>query len=109
MSFSLRILPRAERDAQFIFGYISERSANGARRWWEAFQHAVERVSENPDRFGYAPENHLSDFELRQFLFKTRLGRNYRGIFAVVGDEIRILRVRGPGQASLESDELSFS
>lgn len=102
----LRILPRAERDVQHIFDYIQQRSEAGARHWWDAFQFAAGKLVENPERFGYAPENSLTQLPLRQFLFKTRRGRTYRGIFTVVEDEVRILRVRGPGQAPLENDEL---
>jgi len=36
----------------------------------------------------------------RQFFFKTPHGRTYRGVFTVVDDEIRVLRVRGPGRPS---------
>ena len=108
MTFELRILPRAEKDAQHIFEYIAKHSPGGAARWWEALQHAVGKIIENPDRFGYAPENYLADFDLRQFLFKTRHGRNYRGIFAVIDNEICILRIRGPGQAALGSDEIAL-
>lgn len=43
---------------------------------------------------------------VRQFLFKTRRGSVYRGLFAFDADEIVILRVRGAGQPPLESDEL---
>ncbi len=42
----------------------------------------------------------------RPFFFKTPHGRTYRGVFTIVDDEIRVLRVRGPGQPSLEPDEL---
>jgi plasmid stabilization system protein ParE len=91
---------------QHIFEYIADRSPEGALRWWNAFQKAARKIIENSERYGYAPENSLSHFDLRQFLFKTRRGRTYRGIFVVVDDQIRILRVRGPGQAPLEEDEM---
>lgn len=106
MSVSLRILPRAERDAQHIFEYIAARSPEGALRWWDAFQQAAWRITVNPGRYGYAPENSHSHRDLRQFLFKTRRGRTYRGIFVIVDDQIRVLRIRGPGQAPLEEDEM---
>ncbi len=106
MRFSLRILPRAENDAQHIFDYIANRSPEGALRWWDALQQAAWKITENPQGYGYAPENSLSHFDLRQFLFKTRRGRTYRGVFAIVNDQIRILRIRGPGQAPLDEDEM---
>lgn len=107
MIFRLQILPRAERDVQRIFNYISERSSAGAQRWWIAFDEASRRVTNSPRAYPVAAEQSISSFELRPFLFKTRRGRVYRGVFAIVNDEVRILRVRGPGQAPLTDDELS--
>lgn len=106
MSLALRILPRAERDVQAIFEYISPRSEDGAIRWWRAFDEAAHAVPENPERYGFAPENSLSEFDVRQFFFKTPQGRRYRGVFVVVGSQVRVLRVRGPGQAKLTTDEM---
>ena len=106
MTRRVTILPRAEGDAQSIFDWISARSPEGARRWWTALEEAACRVAANPQGYGLAPENDLVSCELRQFLFKTPRGRTYRGVFTVVGTEVRILRVRGPGQPPLERDEM---
>jgi len=100
------ILPRAERDAQAIFDWIFERSPEGARRWWNALEGAIGAIAANPQRCGLAPEDDLVPCELRQFLFKTRRGRTYRAVFTVVGTEVRVLRVRGPGQPPLEREEI---
>ena len=78
MTLCLNILPGAEQDAQHIFDHISKRSLQGASAWWFAFEDA----------------------------FKTRHGRSYRFVFTRVGDELRILRVRGPGQPPLQADEM---
>lgn len=103
MTFQVRTLPRAERDATDIFAYISEHSADGALRWWQVFEAAVSALaSSNPEACSLAPEDDLTDLTLRQFFFKTRRGRTYRGVFTVVDQEIRILRVRGPGQAPVD-------
>ena len=106
MTFRLRILPRAERDAQQIFDWLRARSPDGAIRWWFAFDGAVHNLVDHPHGYGLAPETESVRYDLRQFLFKTRRGRRYRGVFVVVGDEVRVLRIRGPGQAPLEPDEL---
>ena len=108
MKLHLRILPRAENDAQVIYDYIASYSPVGALRWWHAFEAATSKLTENVHQFGLARENGLFDLELRQFLFKTPQGRNYRGVFVVVDDELRIIRVRGPGQPGLQPDELRF-
>lgn len=102
----LKIHPRAYRDAQYIFDYIAERSPDGALRWWAAFDDAANQVVNNPDGYSLAPENETVKHEIRQFLFKTRRGRLYRGVFTVVADEVQLLRVRGPGQSPLQSSEI---
>lgn len=106
MMFRLRILPRAEQDAQHIFDWLKAESPDGAIRWWFAFDEAVHNLVEHPHGDGLAPETKSVPYELRQFLFKTRRGRRYRGVFVVVGDEVRVLRIRGPGQRPLQQDEL---
>ena len=106
MSFRLNILPRAEADVDAMFDWLEERSPSGASSWLSAFQCACERVTVNPYGYGLARENDLVEFEIRAFPFKTRRGRIYRGVYTIVEDEVRIVRVRGPGQADLSSDEI---
>lgn len=108
MSFTLRILPRAERDVQGIFNYISQRSPGGAMRWWTALEVAIEELLKDPMRFARTHECSGTDHELRYFLFQTRKGRAYRGVFTVLGREVVMLRVRGPGQPPLQADEIVF-
>jgi plasmid stabilization system protein ParE len=107
MSFTLTILPRAERDVQHIFNWIAQRSPNGANRWYAAFEEAARKATVNPISCSVASEAAQLNVDLRQFLFKTRRGRVYRGVFKVVGNEVFVLRVRGPGQPPLDADELS--
>lgn len=97
MSYTVHILRRAGRDIEHIFTWLAERSPGGAQRWHSALEAAVDKLPLNPFRYGLAPENEAVDFEVRQFFFKTPHGRTYRGVFTVVNDEIRVLRVRGPG------------
>lgn len=106
MTLQLKILHRARDDAQHIFDYIRERSPQGAVAWWSAFEQAALKATDELVQYGSAPENDLVSYELRQATFKTPYGRTYRIVFTVVGDELRILRVRGPGQPKLTSDEL---
>jgi hypothetical protein len=48
-----------------------------------------------------APESSEFDCPIHQLTFKTPRGRKYRILYAIVGDEVRILHVRGPGQDSI--------
>jgi len=106
MGFTVRTLPRAEFDAQEIYDWIKERSPEGALRWWLAFEEACGRLEQQPSSYALATEAASSGREIRQVLFKTAQGRYYRALFIVVGDEVRVIRVRGPGQPDLLEDEL---
>lgn len=104
--FTVRTLPRAEFDAQRIYDCICARSPDGARRWWEAFLVASNSLKQAPNWNSLAPEARLCDREIRQTLFRTRQGRYYRLLYLIVEAEVRIIRVRGPGQPDLMPDEL---
>lgn len=48
----------------------------------------------------------VSDFELRQILFKTRRGRVYRAVYFIEVETVFVVRVRGPRQAPIEPDDI---
>ena len=106
MTYRVRIFPRAEADIEHIFQWISQRSPLGALRWYAAFDDAAARLVTDPLSAGLARENEFVEHEIRQILFKTPRGRLYRCLFTVTGNEVRLLRVRGPGQRDLQRDEL---
>jgi plasmid stabilization system protein ParE len=107
MEFKVRTLPRAELDAQHIYDWIKERSPEGARRWWLAFEDACDRLQRQPFSFALAAEAELCGRDVRQILFKTWRGKYYRALYVIIEDEVRVLRVRGPGQPDLSSHELA--
>lgn len=106
MSFVVRELPKATQDKDSIFPWLHERSPSGAIAWLEAYDALVDRLEPNAASFGLAPESKDCDFEVRQALFKTRRGRVYRALFFIEGEEVYILRVRGPGQAPVIPNDL---
>ncbi len=106
MRRSVKVLPRAERDAQSIFDWIREQSVDGAIRWWAAIEDAQATLAKNAEAFSQAPESQLLEYDIRQKLFKTPHGRTYRVVYAITTHEVRILRIRGPGQPPLQADEM---
>ncbi|MCG8583980.1 MAG: type II toxin-antitoxin system RelE/ParE family toxin [Pirellulales bacterium] len=108
MIYQVRVLRRAQLDVDAILHWIAvERQApSGAAAWLEVYERAVATLAEGAERCALAPEDEHFEFELRQFLFKTRRGRTYRGVFTIVDEEVRVLRIRGPGQAPLGPDEI---
>jgi plasmid stabilization system protein ParE len=106
MKFRVTILRLAKHDIREIAAWISERSRRGAAAWLAAFEKLVDRLAETAPSFPVAEENDEVEVEIRQGLFKTRRGRVYRAIFTIVGDEVRILRIRGPGQPPLSRSDV---
>ena len=107
MKFSVVVLHRAKVDAQGILDWITERSEQGATQWARVYSDALLALRRNPDRHGLAPESDALGIAIRQSLFKTRRGRPYRLLYTIVADEVRVLRVRGPGQAPITADDVS--
>lgn len=106
MSFKVRELQKAKADKRHIFEWLYERSPIGASAWLAAYDELVERLKTSADSFADASEQADLDMNLREALFKSRAGRLYRALFVVRGDEVFILRVRGPGQAPVEAEDL---
>lgn len=109
MIYRVRTLRRARQDLTAILNWIAkERKApRGATALLESYDQAVKSLTAWPDSYSLAPEDEYDEErELRQFFFKTRSGHPYRGIFTIQGDEILILRIRGPSQDELEPEDL---
>lgn len=106
MSLQLRLLSVAQADVDHIYSWNRDRSPLGAVRWYAAFLRKCGEVVVQPHRFPIKEESDSVRDEIREFTFRTRRGRRYRALFAVVGDEVRVLRVRGPGQPPIELEEI---
>ena len=106
MIYKVRVLERAQNDVDGILRWLLERSPSGAARWHAAFMSASATLANDPHRFALASERPALDRDVRERLFKTPRGRRYRIVFTIVGQEVRILRVRGPGQPPLEASDL---
>ena len=98
MRFIVEVSDQACADVQVIFDYIAERAPAGAGRWYEAYQGALDKLEAAADQYALAPESKYFPHEVRQFLFKTRKGRNYRLLYAIFDARVVVLHVRGPGQ-----------
>jgi plasmid stabilization system protein ParE len=100
------VASRAARDVRSILIWLKGRSVQGAQRWVAAFESAKLRLSENPKAYSVIPERIRVPYELRDILFKTPKGKKYRAIFTIIGDEVRILRVRRPAQRPIRGRDL---
>lgn len=107
MKFQVRELRRAQADVRQIVKWLAERSPRGALAWLAVYDSMVARLEKDATTFAPADENDDCEFDIRQILFKTRRGRIYRALFLIEGDEVFILRIRGPGQAPVQTDDLA--
>jgi len=107
-NFSISILPRAERDIDAIFSWLADRSPAGARNWLTALDAAVHRMATEPHSSGSALNIEGLEANLKQCLFKTPKGRTYRAIYLIENKSVIVLRVRGPGQPPLQTDEIGI-
>lgn len=106
MSFRVVLEPRAHQQFQHIVRWLSERFPSGAEHWLDAFDDAIEQLERNADGCSLAPENSLVKRDIRRTLFKTPRGRIYRMVFTIVESDVRVLAIRGPGQAPLKRRDL---
>jgi hypothetical protein len=104
--FRVHELPKAKADKRFIFKWLFERSPRGAGAWLDAYDDILRRLESHAGSFGEALEDKDCQLDVRQAFFKTRRGRVYRVLFFIEEADVYVLRVRGPGQAPVEANEL---
>ena len=106
MTYHVRVLTRAQHDVADCYNYIAERSPQGAASWFNRFAETRDRLATDADQRPLAWESAYVDYEIREMLFKTRRGKPYRILFTIQGDQVLVLRVRGPGQDYIPGAEL---
>jgi plasmid stabilization system protein ParE len=106
MNFAIHELPKAKADKRYIFEWLIERSRRGAEAWLDAYDDILRTLEDRAASFGQALENEEFDFEIKQAFFKTKRGRVYRILFFIEDADVYVLRVRGPGQASVEPSDM---
>ena len=106
MTYLVQPTAQAEADIDRIFAWLSERSPEGARRWYDSFWDAAERLKTAPLSCALAPEDDDFAEEVRHMLFGTKRGRTYRALFVVRGNVVHILCVRGPGEKPVRPEDI---
>jgi len=106
VKYHVTTLPKADADIFEISGYLHDRSASGSIAWLNALDDAIEHLGENAGSHGLAAEDNSLGIDIKQFIFKTSKGHRYRLLYTILGKEVSILRVRGPGQAPVQPREL---
>src|SRR5436853_4104290 len=103
MSRHLLIQARATADIDRVFTWIGRQSPRGAAAWYAAFLESARCILDAPEHYAVIAEATARwGRAIRQALFKTPRGRLYRLVFEADESEVRVLRVRGPGQPPLQ-------
>jgi plasmid stabilization system protein ParE len=108
MKFQAKLSWRAERDVEHILGWLHERSPQGAASWLRVWDRTFASLRESADQHGLATENEGQPMEVRQVMFRTRKGRDYRALFTIERDTVYVMHVRGPGQDLVPADQLQL-
>lgn len=108
MPLEVRVSRHAHLDVETILTWLTERSPQGARRWFDKYLETLHLLPERALNCPLAPEAVLIGRDLRQLLFKTRRGNTYRSLFLIEGEFIELLAVRGAGRDLVTPAELGF-
>ena len=108
MKFKAHLLWRAERDVDHILNWLNERSPKGAASWLRRWDQTFAILETSADEYGLAPENEGSPLEIRQIMFRTRKGRDYRALYTIQGKDVFVMHIRAPGQDLVPPEELQL-
>lgn len=106
MSNVVRILRRAREDVDLIYEWLVQHSPKGAVAWYAAFIAAADSLVHDADASPITFEATNFGIDVRSRLFRTRRGRRYRLLYVITNGDVRILRVRGPGQPPVRIEDL---
>lgn len=100
--FKIVLSGEAQANIGSIYDWISQRSLQGANRWYRTLQGTLDSLKDSADHCAVAPESRHFLEVIRSVTFRMRSGRTYRVLFTIDGTQIHVLYVRGPGQDFLE-------
>ena len=106
MKYQIGLQVRAESDSNRIYLWLRSRSETGAGSWFTALLKRLNRLESDAPNCPRARESDRFTDDLREAYFKTRSGKRYRIIFTIMGSEVRVLRIRAPGQKLLRNEDL---
>ncbi len=91
MRFRVRTSQRAQADIEDIYCWIAEHEGDpqGALRWVEGLESAIDSLREFPSRCALAPEAGFFEREVRQLLYHS-----HRVLFAIDADEVLVFHIR---------------
>ena len=104
-TYTVQLTPDAEADLDAFFNRISAYSPVSAGRWIAGMRATIDSLDRLPERCGRAWESRVARRVIREIYHGRRRSR-YRILFDIVGDRVRVLRVRHGRQRRLRSGEI---
>jgi plasmid stabilization system protein ParE len=106
MTYAIVLHRRALDDLGKILRWLKRRSKSGMEHWRDALDDCFLEIAKDPYRYAKVAEGSRVPAGIQQALFRTRQGNVYRVVFLVEQFEVRILRIRAPGQRNLRPRDL---
>ena len=103
MKYQVKILPGAIEDARALYSWIAEKSPTDAAAWFNGLFPVIDSLSTMPLRTPRAPESDILGIEIRHYIYK----KNYRILYIVDGDTVRIIHIRHGAQQWMTKEEFS--
>jgi len=92
--FRILISTKAEVDMDSAADWwATNHSAKQAERWYNSIHHAIQTLSEIPERCPLAAENEFTDREIRNLLFGVSSKPTHRVIFYLDEQDVIVVRV----------------
>ncbi len=101
MVYRVRILPGALQDARNYYEFIAGYSPEIAVKWFEGLFLVVDSLETMPMRCPIAPETTLIGQEVRCLVYQ----KNYRILYTIEGDVVRIYHIRHTSQDLISSED----
>lgn len=86
--------------------WAENRSVQQAEKWHGGLIHAIESLSENPDRFPLAREDKSFSIPIREMLYGVARKKTHRVLFTVRPDRVVIYGIRHVAQRDLTADDI---
>ena len=100
MSYQVVIDEEAEQELKEAAHWIARHAPETAALWYFDIVNAIQSLQDSPARCPLAPESRTFGDEIRQLIFG-----NYRVLFLIDDEIVRVLRVRHGRQDTLTPDE----
>ena len=101
LKYRVRILPDALLDVKAIYQWIGQESPGAAEQWLNGLLTVVDSLEQMPLRCPRAPESAVLGMEIRHYLYN----RNYRVLYTVTEDVVRIHHIRHTSRQWMTEEE----